>query len=811
MDSNKIQVKPLSGKSDWPIWKYRIRFVLNCRADALEVVEGTLPNPDEPEAGANAAARQAYDAAKGRYGKANNYAMMVLTNSMTEETVQKIIRFVDAREAWLELHKIYEDSSDNQLYHTCMRFFQEAWENGDMAAHLSKLKNLWEELNKGLEMKRENRLPEMLLICKILDSLPPCYRPFKSTWLLLSDEKRTLDELTTQLCSHERELKKDSVPSIKNDEQEALVTQETKIKISKNSKCAYCHRKGHWVKTCKKWIADGRPPKASASHSRDGGSRVAANYTLVALDEEVNSSESGSEDWFIDNGASKHVTNSTQYFFDFEKFQSPHSITVASGKALPAVGKGKINIVTDVKGDTHSIVLKNVWFVPEISKNLFSVLAAQDENQNSVFESTYKDCVLKIGGIPVLHGTRSAGGGLFKAAMTTLPPDRNITVDMATEDVLQLYHERWGHQDKRHVKAVLERELDLKVKLETAICEPCAYGKTHRLKFGQRKKATSPGELITTDICGPFDESHRKFRYFAIFKDSFTKFRYCYFLKHKSEIQDIVGGFINHAKNLGHNVREILSDNGGEFDCENVRKVLRELGVTQRLTSPYCPEQNGSTERDNRTIVEMARTLKYGNREADFPKSLWAEFVSTSVYVLNRTGKSSVPDTTPFELWMGKKPRIRHMRIIGCVCFAHIPSQKRKKMDKKAVKGYLIGYDGDERYRIYIKETGTVTCSRDVVFDEKPSTSNQETCLPYPYEHKDPEKEDPEESSLEDPEKSGLEDPEESSQEPCPGKNPEDARPRRQRNTPKWTKDFVMEDSLTYDELAVTTDKQESS
>ncbi|KFM83280.1 hypothetical protein X975_07020, partial [Stegodyphus mimosarum] len=78
-----------------------------------------------------------------------------------------------------------------------------------MAAHLSKLKKLWNELNSGLDNKEENRLPEMLLICKILDTLPPSYRTFKSSWLLLSDEKRTLKELTTQLCTHERELRKD--------------------------------------------------------------------------------------------------------------------------------------------------------------------------------------------------------------------------------------------------------------------------------------------------------------------------------------------------------------------------------------------------------------------------------------------------------------------------------------------------------------------------------------------------------------------------------------------------------------------------
>ena len=112
--------------------------------------------------------------------------------------------------------------------------------------------------------------------------------------------------------------------------------------------------------------------------------------------------------------------------------------------------------------------------------------------------------------------------------------------------------------------------------------------------------------------------------------------------------------------------------------------------------------------------------MKYSNEEIEFSASSWAEFINTSIYILNRTGKSPVPNKSPYELWMNKNPRIKHMRIIGSICYAHISAQKRRKMDKKAVRGYLIGYDGDERYHIYIKEARTVICSRDVVFEEKP-------------------------------------------------------------------------------------------
>lgn len=86
--------------------------------------------------------------------------------------------------------------------------------------------------------------------------------------------------------------------------------------------------------------------------------------------------------------------------------------------------------------------------------------------------------------------------------------------------------------------------------------------------------------------------------------------------------------------------------------------------------------------------------------------------MTSAIYILNRTGKSSISEISPYELWIGKKPRIRHMLIISSICFAHIPVQRRKKIDKKAVKAYLVGHDCDERHRIYIKEENKVILSR---------------------------------------------------------------------------------------------------
>jgi len=57
--------------------------------------------------------------------------------------------------------------------------------------------------------------------------------------------------------------------------------------------------------------------------------------------------------------------------------------------------------------------------------------------------------------------------------------------------------------------------------------------------------------------------------------------------------------------------------------------------------------------------------------------------------------------------------------VIGTTCYVHVPDQKRRKLDKKALKCVLIGYDGDDNYRVWNRESNTVWRSRDVRFEQE--------------------------------------------------------------------------------------------
>src|SRR5205814_161825 len=128
----------------------------------------------------------------------------------------------------------------------------------------------------------------------------------------------------------------------------------------------------------------------------------------------------------------------------------------------------------------------------------------------------------------------------------------------------------------------------------------------------------------------------------------------------------------------------------------------------------YSPDQNGVTERANRTIMERVKAIL---AEAKLNKRLWMEIADTIVYLKNRSPTSAVA-TMPFELWHRAKPDISHLRIIGSTVYIYVPKERCIKLDTHSNKGILLGYGGTNQYRVWDLTKKDVTVLRDVKFVE---------------------------------------------------------------------------------------------
>jgi len=127
MDSTKISVRPLIGSSDWPLWKYKIQLILKSQPGALGVVEGTYvaPQPLPASPATSASEVEKFQKEMDAFEKANVAAMTILSNTLTDDTLGKVMRFTNARQVWLELSILFEPASETQLFDLCTRFL--AW------------------------------------------------------------------------------------------------------------------------------------------------------------------------------------------------------------------------------------------------------------------------------------------------------------------------------------------------------------------------------------------------------------------------------------------------------------------------------------------------------------------------------------------------------------------------------------------------------------------------------------------------------------------------------------------------------------
>ena len=138
---------------------------------------------------------------------------------------------------------------------------------------------------------------------------------------------------------------------------------------------------------------------------------------------------------------------------------------------------------------------------------------------------------------------------------------------------------------------------------------------------------------------------------------------------------------------LDKKVKAVKSDHGGEhydrYDGSGERcprpfaKFLEEYGIVPQYSMFDKPSMNGVTKRRHRTLKDMVRSMI---SHPSLPESLWREALKTAVYILNRV-PSKVVSKTPYKLWTGKKPRIRHLYIWDCPSEARPYRPNEKKLD----------------------------------------------------------------------------------------------------------------------------------
>ena len=101
----------------------------------------------------------------------------------------------------------------------------------------------------------------------------------------------------------------------------------------------------------------------------------------------------------------------------------------------------------------------------------------------------------------------------------------------------------------------------------------------------------------------------------------------------------------------------------------------------------------------------------------DLPISLWGYALQMASYILNHVPCKSI-STTLYEIWHGRTPGLKHVKIWGCPAF--IKKLKLDKLDANSIKEWFVGYHKESLgYFFYLPTEQVVVVSRDMIFLKK--------------------------------------------------------------------------------------------
>ena len=107
----------------------------------------------------------------------------------------------------------------------------------------------------------------------------------------------------------------------------------------------------------------------------------------------------------------------------------------------------------------------------------------------------------------------------------------------------------------------------------------------------------------------------------------------------------------------------------------------------------------------------------------DLPLSFWGYALETAAFTLNRAPSKSI-ETTPYELWLGKKSKLSFLKVWGCDTY--VKRLQPDKLKPKSEKCVFIGYPKETiGYTFYHISEGKIFVAKNVTFLEKEFLSKE--------------------------------------------------------------------------------------
>jgi len=417
--------------SNFENWKFRMQMLFE-EKELLDMVEGV---EEVPVSAPDSNVQQ-------KYQKRQRKAYLMLAQMVADSQLVYIKDCKTGTEAWQKLHQVYESKGKaNRIlvkaqFDALKKLDTETMQEwfGRVQTAADRVKNTGGTCNQDdVHLKILGGLPEELRpLVMVLEALPNLSLEEMQARLLHEELRRPAGASSAgDSALMGRHGGRGGKAAGGNKREDSTDKQQTK-KLT----CFYCGKVGHKAEKCWKKQRDERKKRSGDSSSNSAGNASAASESVFV----TGGNSVGAEKWYLDSGATRHMTREKSWFSDFQELPAC-PVYIGNGKALDCVGMGSIPCAMLVDGEIKDGKLKDVWYVPELSTNLLSV-SCLTANGWTVDFAEQRCTIRSAAGAVAARAVKE--NNMYRVQMATAKNSAEAHVAATTEPA-QLWHERLGH------------------------------------------------------------------------------------------------------------------------------------------------------------------------------------------------------------------------------------------------------------------------------------------------------------------------------------------------------------------------------